>query len=187
MDDEKQKSRRKFLEEAAAIGGIGTLGAAFPILGQGQEEKTGSLKIVRVRVIKDQTTERPNGRDVELDFEAYAPDGTSDVIRSFTRYVYDGDLFNIFGHRSASKFGADFTVLCSGKKGDQMTTIFFDKAGNPHQFTQPMRSVEKLYPGLPTEERMNLYLQNKSGVEERMDLYMQNKSRVKQGDEEVHP
>lgn len=173
MDDEKQKSRRKFLEEAAAIGGIGALGAALPALGQGQEEKSGSLKIVRVKVTKDQTTERPDGRDVELDFEAYAPDGTSDVIRSFTRYVYDGDLINIFGHRSASKFGADFTYLCSGKKGDQMTTIFFDKAGNPQQFTQPIRSVEKLYPGLPNEERMNLYLQSKG--------------RVKQGDEEVHP
>ncbi|HEY6767264.1 MAG TPA: twin-arginine translocation signal domain-containing protein [Candidatus Sulfotelmatobacter sp.] len=161
MTIESKKSRRKFLEEAAAVGGIGALGTALPVFGQGQEEKTGSLKIVRVKVIKDQTTERQNGKDVELDFEAFAPDGTSDVIRSFTRYVYNGDLMNMFMHRSASKFGADFTLLCSGKKGDEMTTIFFDKAGNPHQLTQPWGSVEKLFPGVPNEERMNLYLQRK--------------------------
>lgn len=142
------------------VGGASALSAAFPNLARAQSEGQSSLQIARVKVIKDQTTERPNGKDVELEFEAYAADGVSDVVRSFTRYIYDGDSVNTFGHRSASKFGPEFTYLSSGRKGDQMTTIFFDNAGTMREFTQPMKPVEKLYPGLPTEQRMNLFLQN---------------------------
>ena len=157
------QGRRKLFTDAAKFTAVSS--AALPLLSWAKPVE-GFSKIERVQLLKNETRPLADGKEVEIEFQGFAADGASDVIRSYMRYVYaEDDRFYVFGHSNASHFGPENTFMIAGVKGGNQTVTMFDASGHAIQVTQPAIEREKLYPGLSDEERMNLYLREKRLVE----------------------